>query len=185
MWLEMFWTEFHKEDRCCLELLKVLKELLDKWPWKLISYVIMPYHFHLILNPEDGNIRGFCGAFKSLSAKGLIQLTNDKRFVLNKPNRDGSIHQVWRESFKAFPLWSAWMIWQKINYIHNNPIRAKLVQSAKDYRWSSFRAFYLDSEEPLRVDHNWWWLDDVEAIGRNGYYRKVKDEEWGLPSRFE
>jgi hypothetical protein len=45
------------------------------------------------------------------------------------------------------------MIWQKINYIHNNPVRAKLVDSAKDYRWSSFRAFYFHSEEPLPVDH--------------------------------
>ena len=28
------------------------------------------------------------------------------------------------------------MIWQKINYIHDNPVKAGLVTSAKDYRWS-------------------------------------------------
>jgi len=33
-------------------------------------------------------------------------------------------HQVWQESFKGMALWSAWMIWQKINYIHANRVKA-------------------------------------------------------------
>ena len=41
------------------------------------------------------------------------------------------------------------MIWQKINYIHANPVKAKLVASAKDYRWSSFRAFINGAVSPL------------------------------------
>jgi REP-associated tyrosine transposase len=116
----------------------------------------MPDHFHLIVNSRDGDIQGFCGALKSLGAKKIVELTNDKQFLREKPDKDGSIHQVWQESFKAFPLWSGWMISQKVNYIHNNPLRAKLVSSAKDYRWTSFRAFYFDSKEPLPVDHDWW-----------------------------
>ena len=71
------------------------------------------------------------------------------------------------------------MIWQKINYIHNNPVRAKLVDSAKDYKWTSFRAFYLDSKEPLPVDKEWWWPEDAEKlkkammeIGWLGHYKK-------------
>ena len=168
-----------RQERCCLEFLKVLKGQLDKWPSKLITYVVMPDHFHLIVNPRDGDIRGFCGALNSLSAKALVELTGDKRFLLDKPDKDGSIHQVWQESFKAFPLWSGWLIWQKINYIHNNPVRAKLVRSAKDYRWSGFRAFYFDSQEPLPVDHDWWWPEDGEKLkeamktkGWKGHYKK-------------
>jgi REP element-mobilizing transposase RayT len=95
-----------KQDRCCLKFLNILKELLQQWPCKLITYVVMPDHFHLIVNPRDGNIQGFCGALKSLTAKGVVELTGDKRFLLEKPDKDGSIHQVWQESFKAFPLWS-------------------------------------------------------------------------------
>ena len=56
----------------------------------------------------------------------MHDLTGDKRFVREKPDDDGSIHQVWQEGFKAFPLYSGWMIWQKMNYIYNNPVRAKL-----------------------------------------------------------
>ncbi len=41
-----------------------------------------------------------------------------------------------------------------------------LVASGKDYRWSSFRAFHLDSDEPLPVDHDWWWPDDSEKLSK-------------------
>jgi len=121
----------------------------------------MPDHFHLIVNPRDGNIRGFAGALKSLTAKKIVEITEDKRI-----QRADSTHQVWQESFKAVPLWSGWMIWQKINYIHANPVKARLVNSAKDYQWSSFRAFYFNSSDPLTVDHDWWWPDDSEKLSR-------------------
>ena len=58
------------------------------------------------------------------------------------------------------------MIWQKINYIHANPVKAKLVSSAKDYRWSSFQAFYSGSEKPLKVDQDWWWTDDSKKLSK-------------------
>lgn len=149
---------------CCESFFEVLRTLLTEWPSKLISYVLMPDHFHLILNPRDGDIKGFLGALKSVSARKIVQITNDPRFLREGSDNDGSIHQVWQESFKGLPMWSAWMIWQKINYIHANPVRAGLVSSGKDYRWSSFGAFYGELDEPLPVDHDWWWPDDGEKL---------------------
>ena len=81
---------------------------------------------------------------------------------------------MWQQSFKDIPLWSAWMIWQKINYIHQNPVKAGIVKSARDYYWSSFRSFYSQDGSPLEVDHNWWWPDDSEklsaAMKERGWY---------------
>ena len=155
-----------QQDRCCAAFLEVLSVLLEDWPCKLIVFVIMPDHFHLIVNPRDGNIQGFTGALKSLTAKKIVEITGDKRFRLKEPDRDGSTYQVWQDSFKSMPLWSGWMIWQKINYVHANPVRAGLVRSAKDYRWTSFRAFYSRSDEPLPVDQDWWWPDDLEKMSK-------------------
>jgi REP-associated tyrosine transposase len=132
------------QDSCCHGFFDILADLRYQWPCKLIAYVLMPEHIHLIVNPREGDIKGFVGALKSRTAKRLVDITADNRFVRERPDADGSIHQVWQESFKALPLWSAWMIWQKINYIHNNPVKAGLVTSARDYRWSSFRAFYFE-----------------------------------------
>src|SRR5713101_6996317 len=137
------------EPACCCAFLEDLLSLNQKWPSKLIAYVLMPDHFHLISNPRDGRIKEFVGALKSLSAKSIVQASKGFRFRVDE---DG--HQVWQESFKALPLWSGWMIWQKINYIHSNPVKAGLVSSTKDYYWSGFRSFYSQSDEPLAVDHD-------------------------------
>ena len=66
------------------------------------------------------------------------------------------------------------MIKQKINYIHANPVKAKLVKSARDHYWSSFRSFYSEGDELLAVDREWWWPDDAEkfskALKEMGWY---------------
>jgi hypothetical protein len=122
----------------------------------------MPDHLHLIVNPQDGRIREFTGKLKSLSAKAIIKVARGIDFKLDS---EGSL-RIWQESFKAIPLWSAWMIWQKINYIHANPVKAGLVASAKDYRWSSFQTFYSGNEKPLKVEQEWWWPDDSEKLSK-------------------
>jgi REP element-mobilizing transposase RayT len=150
------------QEACCKSFIDTFRSLLNDWPCKLISYVLMPDHLHLIVNPQDGRIKEFTGALKSFSAKAIVDAVQGIRFEIDS---EGS-HRVWQESFKGVPLWSSWMIWQKINYIHANPVKAKLVKSAKDYRWSSFQAFYSGSEEPLKVDKEWWWVNDSEKLSK-------------------
>ena len=43
---------------------------------------------------------------------------------------------------------------EKVNYIHQNPVRAKMVERAEDYRWSSARFWRNcpNEDEPLKVD---------------------------------
>ena len=139
----------------------LLQPYLRSGPAKLIAYVLMPDHLHLIVNPKDGRIREFTGKLKSLSARAITKTARGIDFKLDS---EGSL-RVWQESFKAIPLWSAWMIWQKINYIHANPVKAGLVSSAKDYRWSSFQAF-SGNEKPMKVDQEWWWSDDSEKLSK-------------------
>ena len=149
------------EPACCRAFLEELKKLNQKWPAKLIAYVLMPDHFHFISNPRDGKIIEFCRDLKSKTAKAIIQATQRFQFPVNSEG-----HQVWQQSFKSKPLWSGWMIDQKINYTHANPVKAKLVKSARDYYWSSFRSFYCQGDEPLAVDHDWWWPDDAEKLSK-------------------
>jgi len=104
------------------------------------------------------------GALKGLSARYIIDASPPGAFLLEAPAWDGAQHGVWQDSFKSLALWSTWLIWQKINYIHNNPVKAGLVKSAADYKWSSFRAFYHQSDEPLPVDRDWWWPEDVKKL---------------------
>jgi putative transposase len=170
------------DESACNAFIEAFADLLNRWPAKLIAYVLMPDHIHLIVNPRDGDIKGFAGALKSLSAKAIVSATSDRRFRRELPDKNGSLHQVWQESFKAMALWSGWMIWQKINYIHANPVKKRIVATAKDYSWTSFRAFYFDSGEPLPVDHDWWWEEDSEKLsqtmkklGWRGYHKRNEE----------
>lgn len=143
----------------CRAFLSELQKLRTTHPCKLVAFVLMPEHFHIVANPEDGDIRSFTGKLKSLSAKRLVEIMQEGSFL----NIDRN--QVWQESFKALPLWSSWMIWQKINYIHANPVKAGIVSSTKDHPWSSFHSFYLKDDDPLlQVDEEWWWPDDVDKL---------------------
>ena len=150
--------QIFRSEANCIAFLEELQSMRQKQESLLICFVLMLDHFHLIVNPRNGNIRSWIQELKSLSAKRLIDINPPRLFKINEEE-----NQVWQESFKTLRLWSGWMIWQKINYIHNNPIKAGLVDSASDYRWSSFRNFYgLESEELLYVDQEWWYEDDME-----------------------
>jgi REP-associated tyrosine transposase len=116
-----------KREPYCLLFLEALRELKERRPFKLIAYVLMPDHCHLIVNPQDGRITDLTGALKGMTARRIIDASPSDAFLIEKPSADGATHQVWQDSFKAFPLWSDWMIWQKINYIHNNPLKARLL----------------------------------------------------------
>jgi REP element-mobilizing transposase RayT len=80
-----------KRDDCCLAFLKVFRDLLHDWPAKLIAYVLMPDHIHLIVNPKDGRIREFTGKLKALSAYEIVEVTGGRRFEV-KNSDDGSTH---------------------------------------------------------------------------------------------
>lgn len=162
------------DTKCCRAFISQLKMINQEWPSRQIAYVLMPDHFHLISNPEDGRIKEFMRELKSSSAKEIVNVSKHFRFPENREGR-----HVWQESFKAQPLWSLFMIWQKIHYIHRNPVKAGLVKSAKDYYWSSFRSFYSQGSEPLAVEHDWWWPDDAEklsaamkALGWYSYWKR-------------
>src|SRR6266571_2725842 len=138
-------TPIFTETACCFAFLEQLRSLNQEWPTKLIAYALMPDHFHLISNPCDGRIKEFVGALKSLSAKSIVKVCKRFRF-----HADADGHRVW----------------QKINYIHANPVKGGLVKSAKDYPWSSFRSFYSQGDEVLAVDRDWSWPDDAEKLSQ-------------------
>ena len=152
--------QIFRRDTNCLAFLEELHSVRQRRECKLVCFAIMPDHFHLIVNPRDGDIQTWIGELKSFSAKRLVQINRSGFF-----KKAVEENQVWQESFRTLRLWSSWMIWQKINYIHNNPLKAGLVKSARDYRWSSFGSFYnLPCEDLKMVDQEWWYEDDPQKL---------------------
>jgi len=55
-------------------------------------------------------------------------------------------HQVWERNSLSVPLWSNELMWQKLDYIHNNPVEAGLCNYPEEYKYSS-AGFYLKNEK--------------------------------------
>ena len=63
-------------------------------------------------------------------------------------------HHIWQKRFYDFDIWSYHKQVEKLNYIHDNPVKRGLVESPELWPWSSYRSYVLG--EPGQVRINDW-----------------------------
>jgi REP element-mobilizing transposase RayT len=63
-----------------------------------------------------------------------------------------SHYRVWQRRFYPFNVYSEKKRLEKLNYMHNNPVKRKLVSSPDQWPWSSFRFYYLSDSSVLSMD---------------------------------
>ena len=65
-------------------------------------------------------------------------------------------YSLWQTEKNVLPVFSEGMFMEKLSYIHQNPVRAELVSSSSDYRWSSARILTGRAleNEPLLMDND-------------------------------
>ncbi len=65
-----------------------------------------------------------------------------KRFEFSaKSNARNSVYQLWTPENHAIELFTTDFTNQKLDYIHNNPVRAGIVENPEDYLYSSARNY--------------------------------------------
>ena len=62
----------------------------------------------------------------------------------HKAHKRNIKHRLWQRGFYDFNIYSEETLFQKLDYIHNNAVRAGLVLSPADYEWSSYRLYFSD-----------------------------------------
>ena len=67
-------------------------------------------------------------------------LTYDEIATLDY-NKDGSINVVDFVTLKSEPIYDEKYLYNCIAYIHNNPVKAKIVKEPKDYVYSSYNSY--------------------------------------------
>ena len=60
---------------------------------------------------------------------------------------------VWQKSFFDFPIYSDKVFEQKLDYIHQNPLRKKMVKNLDDYLYSSYQNYYLSNDSLISIDY--------------------------------
>ena len=132
----------------------------EKLTFVLAGYVIMPDHVHLILwwdkEPErELTISKIMQGIKGAAAKRAIDLAKNKgleRMLQATHQNDGSSqshrlnlrYRIWQPGFYDFNIYSEVKLREKLDYMHNNPVKAGLVEIASEYQWSSFNEYFSE-----------------------------------------
>lgn len=150
----------------CSLFIEALSETRTKDPFKLIGYVIMPDHAHLLANPLQLDITKVVGKLKGRAAAKILKVLRKEnaidlltRLKLTRQLKSGQTHAVWLRDFSAIDIWSHKFIRQKLHYIHMNPVRAGLCDHPAKWRWSSYLAYFPHEEGsvPIEIDSRWLW----------------------------
>ncbi len=125
---------YFSDKNSILIFLKHLKKFRADYVVKVLGYVIMPDHIHLVLYPPDGVKLGvLIGQLKGRCSRELIELRND---ISHRANGQPAI---WQRRCYDHNCRTLDIVIEKINYCHLNPVKRGLVQTPSDYNWSSYR----------------------------------------------
>lgn len=118
--------------------LGVLNHQLEAFSAKCIGFVLMPDHVHaLIWLPEPRDLQRFLHGWKRMSSFAIRRW-----YAEHAPQyyaEFGPGDRFWQPKCYTFHIYSERKLTEKLNYLHENPVRAGLVQRATDWRWSSAR----------------------------------------------
>lgn len=134
--------------------LQLAQILLDSWHFlqeagrlEIFAYVIMENHIHWVAASDD--LPKEVGDFKSFTARRIIDRLQEQRahHLLEMLNRQKLAHkkdrdfQLWQEGSHPQMITSEAMMWQKVEYCHENPVRRGYVDEPAHWRYSSARNY--------------------------------------------
>jgi putative transposase len=128
--------------------------ILDSWRFlhdrgrlALLGYVILENHVHFIAStPDPGRA---VGDFKTFTARAILDDLKRRgaRALLGEFRERKAAHrvdnsfQLWQEGSHPKQIISEPMLRQKLEYIHDNPVRRGYVDRPEDWRYSSARNY--------------------------------------------
>jgi putative transposase len=115
---------------------------IDKFDLRILEWVLMPNHFHLLAWPEHKTqLSKFMGWLCSTHAKNWREATDTVG--------EGALYQ---DRYKAFIVSPGPHLHKLRNYLSMNPVKAKLVQEPWQWRWgSSRRAKYKSYDSDITL----------------------------------
>ena len=119
--------------------LKYLKEKIKDKNLQIIAYCIMNNHAHFLIYTED---------IKEIS-KLMSQINTKYAMFYNKSHNRCGI--VFRNRYRSEQIVSYSHLISCANYIHNNPVKARMCLKKADYKYSSYNE-YIDKSNLLNKD---------------------------------
>ncbi len=143
-WIDVFIRELYFE-----KMVESLAYCRREKGMEIYCWCIMPSHVHLIFRAKENNPGEVLKSLKTFTSKELQKLIEEnqqesrKEWMLWLMERAGlknsnvKKRQFWQQNNQPIELWSAEVIDQKVDYIHNNPIISGFVSEPHHWKYSS------------------------------------------------
>lgn len=115
------------DDRDRRRFLQLLGRTARQRRWKLLAFVLMSNHYHLLFETPETNL-----------SRGMKDLDGDYASWFNV--RHERVGHLFQGRFKSHLVDSDTYLLEVARYIVLNPVRAGMVQSPGAWRWSSYGA---------------------------------------------
>lgn len=116
-----------------LDLLILVKRAKGKYNFLIYSYCLMDNHVHLIINDNGNDI-----------SKVMKSINISYAMYFNRKNK--RYGHLFQDRFRSEIIEDDMYLLEVSKYIHNNPVKAKMVEKAEDYKWSSY-IYYINKQE--------------------------------------
>jgi putative transposase len=135
---------------------KILGEMRDRYGFLLVGYVVMPEHIHLLISePAKGTPSTVMQVLKQRVSRRLRRKRRrvpPAQLVFRFHHAGNSLPQFWQRRFYDFNVWSLRKKREKLEYMHANPVKRRLVRHPRDWPWSSHLFYEQMVPVLVRID---------------------------------
>ena len=141
---------FHKDDDY-RAFLSLMAQACDHAPMRILGFTLMPNHFHMVLWPAGNDDM----------SRWMHWLMTSHVARYHKHYKERGIGHVWQGRFKPFPIETGPHLLRVLRYVERNPLRAKLVERAEQWAWSSLAVRLVGAwpglltDWPVTCPRNW------------------------------
>jgi len=121
---------------------EILQRCKDKYKFKLYHYVFMTNHIHLIIEPKQE------GGSLAEIMKGI-----NLSYAQYYKSKYKHIGHFWQDRYKSIIISKDNYLLACGSYVELNPVRAKIVEDPKDYKWSSYNTYAYGKKDPMLEEH--------------------------------
>lgn len=157
-WIDVFTRKNHRDA-----IIESLKYCQKEKGLVIYAYVIMSNHIHMIVDINDTvPLKDIIRDFKKFTSKKILQqIQNEPESrrewmlkIFENAADESAKHKYfkfWQTGNHAIEVYTEKFVWDKINYIHDNPVRVGFVTHQWDWIYSS-ATNYQDMESVLEVE---------------------------------